>query len=605
MSTTRSAPEHALADPLSRCAPIRAGARLLGLCVALLSACTTEGVIGDAPADRQEPDPRLPPPPFEPAPAQLNLLTPQQYRNVIRDVFGGEVTVSQPAPVDQREAGFFMVRTSTIVLSPDGAHRYQEESSSIASQLMAPGPLRDRVMPCTPSAVVDDACASEFLSRFGRRLYRRTLTDAELERHVRLAREGAQLEGIEDFYGGLEAAIMAQLQSPHFIYRHELGDPVDGTPGTLVLEGTQLASRLSFFLWNTTPDDALLDAAESGALDTFEGLEREVRRMVEDDRTRAGVANFFSEMLQLDKEGEVKDSVVFLHANAALSGDARRETLLTIEDHVFDQDADFRDLFTTRRTFVNRRLAALYGLQAPATGDEFAPVTFPEDSPRRGILGHASFLAPHASPTDASPTRRGEFVRAVVLCQEVPPPPANVETDLGGRSAELPLREQLEEHRVNPVCSGCHALMDPIGFGFQHFDGIGQYRRYERQFAFDAQGNVARDPETGDRLVAREHPIDASGDLDGVAFESASGLVEAIRNHPRLVPCLVRSMYRYATSHEDVPSEEAQLRQLERAFAEGGYRIKELLVSMTLSEGFRLASGLRGEDPASGEERNR
>lgn len=604
MSTTRSAPEHAVADSLCRCAPIRAGARLLGLCAALLSACTTEGMIGDAPADRQDPDPPLPPPPFEPAPAQLNLLTPQQYRNVIRDVFGEEITVSQPAPVDQREAGFFMVRTSTIVLAPDGASRYQEESTSIAAQLMTPGAVRDRVMPCTPTGVVDDVCAAEFLSHYGRLLYRRSLTDSELERHVRLAREGAQLEGIHDFYGGLEAAIMAQLQSPFFLYRHELGNPVDATSDTRVLQGTQLASRLSFFIWNTTPDEALLDAAESGALDTPAGLEREVRRMVEDDRARAGVANFFSEMLELEKAGEVKDSAVFLHANAALADDARRETLLTIEDHVFDQDADYRDLFTTRRTFVNRRLAALYGVPAPAMGEEFALHTFADDSPRRGILGHASFLAPHASATDASPTRRGAFVRTVLLCQEIPPPPADVDTDLGGRSAELPLRDQLSEHRDNPVCSACHALMDPIGFGFQHFDGIGQYRRLERQFLFDDQGNVARDPETGDRLVAREHEIDASGELDGVPFESANGLAEAIRNHPDLVPCLVRSMYRYATSHEDLPSEEAQLRELERAFFAGGYRIKELLVSMTLSEGFRHANGLRGDEPASIEERN-
>lgn len=578
------------------------GAVLLTLCVSLLVGCTTAGTIGEPPSDRVTPDPPLPPPPFVPAPAQLNLLTPQQYRNVIRDVFGEEITVSQPAPVDQREAGFFMVRTSTIVLAPDGASLYQEESSRIASQLMAPGPIRDRIMPCTPTGVVDDGCASQFLARYGRLLYRRTLTDAELERQVRLARDGALLEGIEDFHGGLEGAIMAQLQSPFFLYRHELGDPVDGSSDTRVLEGPALASRLSFFLWNTAPDEALLDAAESGSLDTPEGLEREVRRMVEDDRARAGVANFFSEMLELEKSGEVKDAAVFLHANAALAADARRETLLTIEDHVFEQDADYRDLFTTRRTFINRRLAALYGVPAPALGDEFAPFTFPEDSPRRGILGHASFLAPHASPTDASPTRRGAFVRTILLCQEVPPPPADVDTDLAGRSAELPLREQLVEHRDNPVCAACHALMDPIGFGFQHFDGIGQYRRLERQFVFDAQGNVARDPETGDRLVAREHEIDASGDLDGAPFESASGLVEAIRDHPALPSCLVRSMYRYATGHADLPSEEAQLRQLEEGFTEDGYRLKDLMVRLTLSEGFRFANGLRGEDPTGTEE---
>ncbi|MCA9534640.1 MAG: DUF1592 domain-containing protein [Myxococcales bacterium] len=576
----------------------------LGLGVLALAGCTTTGMIGEAPADRQEPDPLPPPPPFVAAPAQLNLLTPAQYRNAVRDIFGGDVTVGQPAPVDQREAGFFMVRTSTIVLAPDGANRYQEEASRIAAQLMAPGPIRERVMPCTPTGVVDDGCASQFLSRYGRLLYRRTLTEAELQRHLRLAREGARLPGIEDFYGGLEAAIMAQLQSPFFLYRHEIGEPLDGTSDTLVVNGAELASRLSFFLWNTTPDEALLDVAESGGLDTAEGLEREVRRMIEDERARAGIANFFSEMLELEKDGGVKDSVVFLHANAELAGDARRETLMTIEDHVFDQDADYRDLFTTRRTFVNRRLAALYAVPAPVIGDGFALYTHPDDSPRRGILGQASFLAPHASPTDASPTRRGAFVRAVLLCQEIPPPPANVETDLAGRSAELPLREQLSEHRDNPVCASCHALMDPIGFGFQHFDGIGQYRRVERQFLFDDQGNVARDEDTGDRLVAREHEIDASGELDGVAFESASELAEAIRNHPALPSCLVRSMYRYATSHADLPSEEAQLRELQRAFITGGYRIKELLVSVALSEGFRHANGLRGDDSGSDEERN-
>ncbi|MEZ4329461.1 MAG: DUF1592 domain-containing protein [Polyangiales bacterium] len=564
----------------------------LGLC---LGGCDTVGTIGTAPADRPPPaEPELPPPPFQPAPAQLQRLTGEQFDNAVRDLYGADIVSALPLEPDVREGGFFAVGASIDSVSGAGVGQYEAQALSIGEQAMAEGPTRQTLVGCTPSAVRDDACARSFITRQGRLTYRRALTEDEIARFVTLAGEAATVRG--DFYRGLSLVVAAQLQSPYFLYRHELGDEVapEGAeqPGVRELRGAQLASRLSFFLWNTTPDAALLDAAESGALDTPEGLEAEARRLLDNPRARAAVRSFFSEMLELDKLDDLsKDRNAFLHYSPLVGPAAREETLRTIEDHVFDADADYRDLMTTRTTFIDRTLAAIYEVPAPAR-EGFARFEHPEGGPRRGILGQLSFLALRAHAVRSSPTLRGRFVRINLLCTNVPPPPANVAVDLSDTDPTLSVRDQLFEHRENPVCASCHALMDPIGLGFENFDGLGQHRDIEWLLTFGPDGDVVRD-ENGDRVLQRGQVIDATGDLDGVPFANPYELTEALRNHPDLPRCLTRSVYRYATGHVEVDTEAIELRALRTQFAAAGYRVKELLVQVALSPGFRRASGLR------------
>ena len=560
-----------------------------------LAGCDTVGTIGTAPADRPPPpEPEAPPPPFAPAPAQLLRLTAEQFDNAVHDLYGESVVSALPLEPDVRIGGFFAVGAGVDSVSETGVNQYEAQALSIGEQVMAPSATRDALVGCTPAGVTDDACARSFITRQGRLTYRRSLTEPEITRFVALASEAATVRG--DFYAGLSLVVAAQLQSPSFLYRNELGVPTEPEgaeePGVRELRGTQLASRLSFFLWNTTPDAALLDAAESGALDTPEGLETETRRLLESPRARSAVRSFFSEMLELDKLDNLsKDRNAFLHYSPAVGPAAREETLRTIENHVFDEDADYRDLMTTRTTFIDRTLAAIYEVPAP-TREGYARYEHPSTSPRRGILGQLSFLALRAHATRSSPTLRGRFVRINLLCTEIPPPPANVAVDLSNTDATLSIRDQLFEHRENPVCASCHELMDPIGLGFENFDGLGQHRDVEWLLTFGPDGDVLRD-ENGDRVLQRGQDIDATGELDGTLFSNPLELTEALRNHPDLPRCLAHSIYRYATGHQELRTEEIELRSLRDSFAASGYRVKELLVQVALSRGFRRASGLR------------
>lgn len=571
--------------------------RALAVAALALCACDTVGTIGEAPADFVRPEPEAPPPPFAPAPAQLLRLTTSQYRNVVHDVFGDDVQVAVAIEPDTRVAGFTSVGAGEYTVSRGAAGRYEDQALEVAGAVMGPGAgaARATLAGCTPEGVTDATCAGSFIARYGRLLYRRSLTAEESARLLTLANDSATARS--DFYAGLEMVVAALLQSPHFLYRHELGALVDDTgaepAGYRELRGTELASRLSFFLWDTAPDAQLLEDAETGALDTPEGREAVVRRMVDDPRARRGLRVFFADMLELFKLDQLsKDRETFPHFTPELRASAREETLRTIEHHVFDADADYRDLMTTPTTFIDRRLAAVYDVPAPAT-EGFGRFEHPARSMRRGLLGQWSFLAMNAHATHSSPTRRGQFVRMKLLCTEVPPPPANVAVELDPTDPSLSARDRLAEHRVNPVCASCHSLMDPIGLGFENFDGIGRYSEEDWRFRYQ-DGALVRD-ENGDPVRVRGPELDVSGDVDGVPYETPIELTEALRNHPDLTRCVTSRLYSHATGHAVRRSEAAQVVELHDRFLGSGFRLKELLVQVALSVGFRQASGLRGD----------
>jgi hypothetical protein len=250
-----------------------------------------------------------------------------------------------------------------------------------------------------------------------------------------------------------------------------------------------------------------------------------------------------------------------------LLGDAAREqTLSDLERIVFDEDADFRTFFTGRRTSVNRRLAAIYGVPAPSL-EGFASVDLPASSLRRGYFGQVSFLALNAHPVSTSAVLRGKFVRTVLLCQPIPPPPANVNTALPEANEDAPtLRQRSEIHMRVESCRACHAAMDPIGLGFENFDGIGKFRKTEHGAT-----------------------IDASGELDGTAFAGPVALVEAVANHPDLAPCLARNLFRYAVGHVEEAGEVETVRALGALFLERGHRVKPLIEAIATSPAFRRA----------------
>ena len=508
------------------------------------------------------------PPPYDesvPAgPTGMRRLTQTQFRNVIADVFGADVVVPPLAEPDLEIGGLLSVGASAVSMSPRGVETLESSAFAIAEQVFATEESAADWLICEPAATVDSVCSEAVLAELGLLLWRRPLTADELSQTVAVADEAA--ETLDDFLAGLEFGAAALLQSPNFIFRTELGD-LDEDAETRSYNAYELASRLSFFLWNTSPDRELLALAADGTLLDEEVLRTTATEMIDDPRTRRGLRNYFSEQLQLHGLEQLsKDPTLFEQYNVLLGPDAAEETLLTLEHIVFDAESDFRDVMTTRETFVNRRLAAIYDVPAPVP-EGFGFVTLPRDGYRVGLLGHASFSNLHAHAVSTSATLRGKAIREILLCSVVPPPPSNVDVSIPEPSGEtLTLRDRVAEHLVDPACAGCHEFMDPIGLGLENFDAIGAWR------------NTDHGAE-----------IDVTGDVDGVEFSNPVELAAAIRNHEDFGPCVVRTLTRYAIGRSEVREEFAHLDVLSLHFRAHGYRLKPTLLEIVMSPMFRNA----------------
>jgi len=532
---------------------------LRALCVVGLLGC--EGVVDDGLAG---PSGRAGPGSIgasDPGPAALPRLTETQYRSTLEAMFGTDAP-GTPVEPDTNPYLFFSIGAASTTLSEVGTQQYEENAHAVAAHAMDPS-RRDALFGCAPASV-DDACARSFLERTGRRLYRRPLEDAERARWTEVART----LGEGDPARGLTLSLAGMLQSPNFLYRAELDHP-EGPH--LVLDGFEVASRLAFLMWNTSPDEALLDAAGRGDLSTPEGIYAQAAQMLDDPRTRRAVGQFFAQYLDLAAlDGIARDPATYPQMTPTLARSMRTEVELLVDDLVFRREGDFRELFRTRRTFVNDELAALYGVTAEgATPITFVPVELPASGPRAGVLTLGAFLAMNAHPTETSPTLRGKYVRERILCELVPPPPPGVATQVQSVDPVMPrtLRERLEEHRSNPACAACHDAMDPPGFLFEGFDAIG----------------ATRAPDHG-------WPVDTSGALDGTPLRDGRDLGEALADDPRVSACVVRQLWRHAVGRLETRGEEPALRALHAAFVRSGHRFTELLLELAVSEAFRTAS---------------
>ncbi len=527
------------------------------LALPLLAACTGGSAVHDTGATGRgaAPTPDLPAP-------TLKRLTETQYDHAMRDLFGDGVLLPSSLEPDQRVEGLYAVGSAYSTISSYGVEKYEAAAYDIAEQALDDPAVADRYLPCEPTAVRDDDCARLSLETLGRRAWRRPLTSEELDVLTAVVAEAATT--LDDFDAGLTYGWAALLMSPDFLYRVELGDGQR-------YDDWEMASRLSFFLWDTIPDDELLEAAEAAELTTDAGLEAQVDRMLADDRIVDGVRNLFTEMLQLDLLDDLnKDPTVFTYMSDSFGSSAREETLQGIEALVLQDDGSYLDLFTTQRAFVDRTMATIYDVTAPER-DGFGEVWLPDDGGRRGLLGQASFLALQAHATSSSATRRGIFVREVILCQPIPDPPANANTAIPEVSEDAPtMRDRIAVHLEDPACASCHELTDYIGLGLENFDGLGMWR----------------DTENG-------ATIDPSGQLDGVAFADAWQLAGVVGQHPDTGPCLVQTVLQYATADLADDIDPALLDWHAQGFADGGWSVLGLLRDVALSPGFRLAGEVR------------
>ena len=491
-------------------------------------------------------------------------MTGQQYSNTIGQIFGTDISdsVAPPIPPLARTDGLLASGAAFVGVTSDQIQQIQQAAATIAAKVVDKY-HRDFLIPCEPVSATsaDSACAGEFLKETGRLLYRRPLGESKVAELTAIA--DAAAEQTDDFYEGLAIALEAIMISPDVVFIIDSAEPDPAQPGEARLDAYSLASRLSFFLWNSGPDDELLQMAESGELQTREGLDRAVTRMLNSSRLEDGVRAFFDDMMAFDEFASLaKDPLVYPMVTGATLADAREQTMRTVIDHVITQGADYRDLFTTRKTFMSMSLAVIYG--TPTTNG-WVPYDFPEDSFRRGLLTQVSFLASHSHSVRSSPTLRGKALRELFLCQKVPPPPPDVDfSALEDAGDVATARERLKIHNTNPSCAGCHLITDPMGLALENFDGAGRYRETE---------NGAE--------------LDVSGELDGTEYDNVVGLSQALRNHPKLPYCLVNRMYSYGTGGPvSLRYDRAVLDHLTARFAEQGYKVPDLLRDIALSQGF-------------------
>lgn len=503
----------------------------------------------------------------KPIKVAFRRITESQYRHTIADIFGSEIKINSRFEPEKRDEGLLAIGTPQLSLTSSGFEQYFALASSIAEQALSEK-TRDEVVGCKPAdtAKADDACARKFIAKYGARLFRRPLNDIEVATRLKTASLGAQQSN--DFYAGLKLALTSLLVAPEFLFRVETAEPDPVNAQLYRLDAYSKASRISFLLWDTSPDEELLAAARSGAIHTEAGLKQQLTRLISSPRYEQGARAFFTDMLQLDGfENVVKDPAIYPKFNQSIADGAMEQTLRTTIDLLITKKRDYRDLFTSNETFINRPLASVYNVPFLSAGD-WTPYTFSPSSERFGILTQVSFLSLFSHPGTSSPTKRGIKVNEIFKCEPTPNPPADVDFSKVKDSTNGTIRGRLLDHMENTGCTVCHRRSDPPGLALEHFDGLGQLRTSENGV-----------------------PIDVSADLNGVKLTGAAGLAKYLHDDPKVPACLVRNVYAYGVGRKTGIREEDYLADQTKIFASNGYRVPDLMVQIASSpEFFKVAA---------------
>ena len=483
-------------------------------------------------------------------------LSRDEYDNTLRDLLK-----------DESRSGF--LKLPEDILDPfDNDFTTQQPSGILvetaetlafeaAARLMADPAKRDEVIGCVPTGAADLDCLRSFVATFGRRALRRPLAAGEIDAY--LAFSDLSIEA-NDFYVGAGMVVAALLQDPEFLYRIERGTPVPGRKGLYRLTDHEVGTRLSYFIWGSTPDDELLDLADRRQLRTPDQVRAAAERMLADPRARARIDRFHAMWLGYYK----------LPHSAELTAAMRTETQQLIERVVFEEGRPWADLFTSTETYVDAQLAQLYGMTTPASGAGWQAYDGPGN--RAGLLSHASFLSVAGKFGDTSPTQRGKLIRERLMCQVVPPPPPDVNVDEPPQSTPTSTckEDRYAQHRNDGSCFSCHNQMDPVGFGLENFDQTGRWRAHdngEPTCTISGQGQLyglASDP------VVFQGPAE----LGSILIES--GVLES---------CLVTQMYRFAMGHREQRSDAETIDLLASSFTQSR-RLDALVLDLVSAEAF-------------------
>ena len=506
----------------------------------------------------------------DPGRVTIHRLNRAEYNNTVRDLFGTTATPADMFPPDNPGLGFDN-NADELTLSTLHLELYQSAAQTLVTAALA-GPARAKILTCDLTTA-GDTCSRTVLRAFGRRAWRRPLTDAEVDGLMTVV--GVARTNGDTYEAGVTLALQAILVSPNFIFRVELDpDPTSLTPH--LLSNDEIASRLSYFLWSSMPDDALFAAADAGQLTDKVQLQTQVTRMLADPKALALVDNFAGQWLYTRLVDDAQpDGTMFPMFDQPLRDAMKQETYLMFKDVIFN-GVPTDKLFISDYTYANDRLAQHYGLP-PITGSAMQKVTLTPDTHRGGFLTHGSFLTVTSHQTSTSPVLRGKWILGQLMCQTIAPPPnaaAAVLTPPAAGTTQT-LRQRLEQHHMNP-CAVCHVVMDPLGFGLENYDAIGQYR-------------------TTDNTL----PIDASGTLpDGRTFDGAAQLTSLVVNDPSFASCVAQQLYTYALGRgpQSTPNhmDPGLLKSDADAFRAAGYPMADLVTAIVTGDTFLKR---RGEPP--------
>jgi len=485
-------------------------------------------------------------------------MTHGEYDSTVRDLFEQAGAPSSGFPPDERAGAFDNDVAGQVVT------RVLAEGYMSAAEALAPSAALevDALRPCEAGRD-EETCAREAIAAVGLRVFRRPL-DVEAAQDLFDAFTVGRAEA--GYHGGLASMLEVALQSPEFLYRVELPQGPPQAVGGVRRSGWELASRMSYLFWGTMPDDALFAAAASGRLDSDDGVAAETARALADPRARVTVARFFEQWLDLGELDHLeKDLAIYPTFDPTLRTAFHAETLTFVDAVVWNGDGRLATLLTAPYSFINARLADAYGV----VGVEGSALRRVELDPakRAGLLTQGSFLALNAKFDQSSPVHRGKFVRERLLCTPLPPPPADVEIRPPSLDPRLTTRERFRQHAADARCAGCHGLMDPVGLGFEHFDGIGRFRETEGGQPVDARGEL-----TG-------------SDADG-AFVGAVELAGRLASSTAVESCMAQQWFRFAYGRSDTPDDACTLEQLTDALHRSDGNLRALLSAVPTTSAF-------------------
>ena len=506
----------------------------------------------------------------------IRRLTHFQYDNTVRDLLGDDSGPSRNFPSEDYVNGYTN-QASAQAITPSLAELYGQVAERLGRNAFRFGDEQG-LLPCEPSGPTDRGCAEAFVSEFGAKAFRRPLTETEREAHVELLLLWAG-QG-NSFLSGASAVIEAMLQSPHFLFLVPSAGDGHSKPFAI-------ASRLAYALWNAPPDRALLAAAAAGELDARSSVEAHAKRMLASGRARETFDHFLSEWMRFDRLlNSVKDRNRFRDFGREVTESMTEETRRLFR-HLAWGDLDFRAFYTADYTFVDDFLTNVYGMPDPSV--PFGKTAYPADSTRSGVLGHGTFLAQTGKPIHTSPTERGLFVREHFLCQTIPPPPPGVDTSLPPLTlGERPMtvRETMEKlHASQPVCASCHKLVDPIGYGFEHFDTVGAYRELE-PVRIEPTPQQERE---GAKPTDHSLPIDSTGFIAGIAdseFQTPRDVGRILAQSPICQKCVVRQLFRYLFGRSEAARDARVIERAYNRFVQSGFVFRELVLGLVVSEEF-------------------